>query len=562
MKLPTNSGRAKNWSGTDTGEAYDLVVVGGGISGLSAAYFYRQSMGDDARILILDNHDDFGGHAKRNEFEIDGRLMIGFGGSMMLDSPSGYPASARRLIRELGIEPDRFYSAYDRKLYSSLGLKRGVFFDRETFGVDHLAVGDLVNPEVMSRIPLSDRGRADLRRLVEDERHYLDDIPPAKRPDYLAKVTYRSYLSERAGIGDEALKVVEPLPRGVWAVGIDALPAWTAWSSEYPGFGDLDMHVPQYEGYVDEPNIFHFPDGNATVARLLVRAMIPAVAPGDDMEDIVTARFDYARLDREDATVRVRLNSTAVRVEHLAGDPGKSVRVSYVRDGRAQDVTGKQVVLACNHGVIPYLCPELPIAQSDLLSTSLRAPLVYTNVLIRNWHSFVKLGLRRASCPGSYHHSMSLDFPVSLGAYRCPKSPGEPMIVRMSRVPGQPGLSAREQFLAGQRDLLATTFETFEYKIRDQLARILGEGGFDPARDIAGITVNRWPHGYAYGYDVETDRVAFEPSLWPPEKRPWEAASRPFGNIAIAACDAASDSMAEAAIREAHRAVDELSRGG
>ncbi len=178
--------------------------------------------------------------------------------------------------------------------------------------------------------------------------------------------------------------------------------------------------------------------------------------------------------------------------------------------------------------------------------------------MIHNWTSFAKLGLRRAECPGGYHHGVTLDFPVSLGEYRCPKSPEEPMILHLTRVPGQPGLSAREQFAAGKRDLLATPFQTFEREIRDQLGRMLGDGGLDPAGDIAGITVNRWPHGYAYGYDPETDRVAFDPGLWPMEKRHWVHGSRRFGNISIAATDAASNAMTESAIEEAHRAVNEL----
>ncbi len=223
-------------------------------------------------------------------------------------------------------------------------------------------------------------------------------------------------------------------------------------------------------------------------------------------------------------------------------------------------MTAGQVVMACYHGIIPRLCPEMPQAQRAVLSDSIRAPLVYSRALIRNWNSFVELGAQRVSCPGSYHHGVALDYPVSLGDYRCPTSPGEPIIVNLTRVPGQPGLSAREQFAAGQRDLLTTSFETFERNIRDQLGRILGAGGFDPARDIAGITVNRWPHGYAYGYDPATDRVAFEPSQWPEETRSWVRGSQRFGKISIAATDAASNAMTESAIEEARRAVNDLSR--
>ena len=551
-----------SFAGESTGEHYDLVVVGGGISGLSAAYFYRQAMGDSAKILVLDNHDDFGGHAKRNEFQIDGRLLIGYGGTMLLEAPSNYPPVAKRLIRELGIDPKRFYSAYDHNLYKSHGLAHGTFFDRAAFGTDHLAVGNLGDAEVLKGIPLSARGKADLARLYADERNYLADMSAAARDDYLAGNDYRSYLREKAKIGDEALRAIESMPHGVWNIGIDALPARTAWASDYPGFGELQLDGYDDAGWVDEPNIFHFPDGNATVARLLVRAMIPGAASGDDMEDIVTARFNYGRLDEPRSPVRIRLNSTAVRVRHIDDKLKNPLQVTYVQGGKAKNVTGGQVVLACYHAMIPLLCPEMPGLQRTQLSSALRSPLVYTNALIRNWRSFVKLGLHRVRCAGSFQYRVALDYPVSLGDYACPKDPDDPILVHMIRAPLEPGLSAREQFIAGKRELLGMPFATFERNTRDLLNRILGNGGFDAARDIAALTVNRWPHGYAYAYDAETERVVFEPSQWPETQRHWRQASQPFGNISIAATDAASNAMTEAAIEEAHRAVSELARRG
>jgi len=544
------------WDAEGHSEDYDLVVVGGGISGLSAAYFFREAHGPDARILILDNHDDFGGHAKRNEFAIDGRRMIGFGGTMSIESPGNYPTHAKRLLEALRIDTDRFYTAFDEALYADLEM--GLFLSEEDFGADHLVAGNPIDPSKLGKLPLSDTGRQDLKRLLEDQRHYLDDVPPEARLDYLNATSYESYLRDRAGMGDEAMRAVAALPRGVWAIGIDAFPAKAAWSSGYPGFGDLELDAYSYEDESSEPFIFHFPDGNASIARLLVRAMIPGCAPGNTMEDIVTARFDYSRLDDPGNAVRVRLNSTVVRAQHVGNRLAAPVDVTYVRDGYATTVRAKNVVMACYHAIVPRLCPELPEQQRAALSTSLRAPLVYTNVLIRNWKSLAKLGVFRVQCPGSFYHNVMLDFPVSLGDYRFAQSPTEPVILHLNHVPGEYGLSAREQFRAGKRKLLATSFEDFERHARDQLGRMFGPGGFDPARDIAAITVNRWPHGYAYGYDPDTDRVAFEPSGWPAGKQHWKTASRRFGNIAFASTDAASNAMSEAAIEEAFRAVEEL----
>lgn len=547
--------------GEDTGETYDLVVVGGGISGLSAAYFYRQAAGRDARILVLDNHDDFGGHAKRNEFTVGDKQLIGYGGTMLIEAPGGYPAVAARLLRELGIDTDRFREAYHHDLFDDLGLSSAIFLNRETFGRDHLVVGSAGDAKVLEQAPLTGPTKAELVRLFADERHYLHDMDSRAQLAYLTDVSYEQYLRDRAGIGDQALAVIKDISRGVWAIGIDAFPAREALVSGYPGFGDLGESLfPAEEGGAEDPHpyIYHFPDGNATIARMLVRDMIPAAAPGSTMDDIVLARFDYGALDRPANQVRVRLNSTVVRTRHLDDELSNPVRVTYVEGGKARSVTAGKVVLACYHGIIPHLCPEMPDPQRSELGQAVRAPLVYTNVVLRNWQSFANLGFHRALCSGSFFHNVMLDWPVSIGGYDYPVNPQDPMVLHLNHVPGQPGPSAREQFRAGQRSLLTTSFDTFEGHVRDQLTRMLGPGGFEADRDIAGITVNRWPHGYAYAHDPKTDRIAFEPDLWPPEERYWERNRKAFGNIAIAASDAASNAMSEAAIEQAHRAVSEL----
>jgi len=549
-----------SFTSSDSGERYDLVIVGGGLSGLSAAHFYRQMKGADARILILDNHDDFGGHAKRNEFQINGSKVIGYGGTMGISAPAGYPAIAKQLISDLGVDTQRFYRYFDQDLYASMGLRGGYFFDAETFGSDHLTVGDIGDLAVLEQAPLSAKAKADLVRLFKDDRHYLPDIPANEYSEFLQNIDYRSYLRDHAGLDEAVLDVMQSHARGVWAINIDAFPASDAWSSGYPGFGNLDLGFESYDrdGDREEPFIFHFPDGNASLARLLVRKMIPAIASGDSMEDIVTAKFDYSRLDESSSRVKIRLNSTVVRVQHVDNDLSNPVTTQYVQGGKTYSVESAQVIMACYNQIIPRLCPELPQAQRSAMSNCVRAPLVYTNVLIRNWHSFVSLGIHRAVCPGSYHHSVVLDYPVSMGDYKFSQSPDQPVVLHLTRIPGAPGRSALQQFIAGQRELLATPFTTFERNIRDQLNRLLGPGGFDAARDIAAITVNRWPHGYAYGYDPELDRIAFDPDTWPADKRVWTQGSRPFGNISIASTDSASNAMTESAIQEAHRAVSEL----
>jgi spermidine dehydrogenase len=551
---------------TDTGEVYDLVVVGGGLSGLSAAYFFRKEEGPRAKILILDNHDDFGGHAKRNEFRSGGRTLLMNGGTINIEDFSAYDEPSQALIRELGIDVGRYAEFHDAALYPSLGLSRGVFFDEETFGVDRLVVGhDELEPrEFLARTPLSEPARRDIARLYEDPVDYLPGLSLAEKSRALRRMSYLQFLTDLVKVDAGVLPYFQTWWQWYWAIGSDALPAEIARYTGFPGFQGMGFpdSEPTEGGWRNEGwwpksgQYFRFPDGNASIARLLVRSMIPASAPGSSAEDIVTARFDYAQLDRDGAPVRIRLNSTAVRVRHVGDkESSKEVEVTYVRSGQARRVRGNACVLACYNQMIPYLCPELPEAQRTALSCALKAPMVYTNVLIRNWKAFQRLGLSGAFCPGSYHEAVVLGPPISIGEYRCPRTPDEPMVLQLYRMPLAPGLPAPDQWKVGRKEW--APFETYERKIRDQLGRMLSGGGFDPARDIGAITVNRWSHGYAYGYDPVANEVDFG---WdsPEKQRTLLRARRPFGRIAIANSDAAANAMTQAAMGEAHRAVREI----
>ena len=547
----------KRWlNATATGETYDLVVVGGGLSGLAAAYFYRQQAGPEARILILDNHDDFGGHAKRNEFHYNGQVLLGVGGSLLIEDFNDYGRAAQRLIGELGIDVDRYSEFTNGEVFRARGMRRGVFFDRETFGEDRLLVRERGASwaDFLAQAPLSEAARRDLVRLHEDEVDYLPDLSLAQKRAYLRAASYQDLLLEAAKVHPDAIPVLRT--GSYWAIGIDALSAWAAVYSGYPGTSGLGF---SNEGPEARP--FRFPDGNASIARLIVRALNPRVAPdsGPGMEGIVSANFDYSMLDREDIPVRIRLESTAIHVAHVGeASAAKEVEVTYVQAGDAARVRARHCILACYNSVIPHLCPELPQEQREALSQSLKAPLVYTNVLIRNWTSLERLGLQSVSCPGAFWTGISLRQPASIGDYRPSRSPNDPALLFLTHVPLAPGLSAQEQWRAGRRELLGTTFETFERHVRDQLGRTLGAGGFDPARDVEAITVNRWPHGYAYGQDPQTGEVAYVGDELPRGRRPWRKARQPYGRIAIANSDAAANAMAEAAIGQAHRAVTEL----
>ena len=554
--------------GIDTGETYDPIVVGGGISGLAAAHFFRAQTAPGSRILILDNHDDFGGHAKRNEFSLAGRMELLNGGTLSIESPRPYSAVAGRLLKDLGIEVAALSRKIEHpKFYDGLGLKSSVFFDRETFGSDKLVVGFGARPleQLLADSPLPEQARRNVIRIEEASIDIFQGMSSAEKKLRLSKISYRDFLRDLVGADAPTIAYYQAKTHGWWGVGIDAISALDCWGIGLPGFKGMNLEPGSIArmgytpaGFADTggSETLHFPDGNATVARLLVRNLIPAAVPGGTAEDVVTARVDYSRLDRPASSVRLRLNSTAIRVAH-DGDPAsaREVAVTYSRDGKAYIARARACVLACWNMMIPYLCPELPSAQKEALHSLVKTPLVYTSVALRNWRSFHKLGIRHVYAPGGYHTNISLNPKVDIGAYRSPISPDDPILVHMTRTPCKPGLSEHEQNKAGRAELLATSFATFERNIRDQLARTLGPGDFDPAADITAITVNRWPHGYAPEYNPLS-----EPEL-PEAQQPNVIGRARFGRITIANSDSGRAAYTDSAIDQAHRAVNELLQG-
>jgi spermidine dehydrogenase len=549
-------------SPADTGEEYDLVVVGAGISGLAAAHFFRKR-DEKARVLLLDNHDDFGGHARRNEFSDGKRLYVTYGGTLAIDSPASYSAVAKGLIAELGIDVRRWDRVLDRQAYE--GLEAATFFDRETFGADRLVKGlqrekGGPDPKALALTPLSPAVQQAIARLETEAFDPWPGLPSAEKKARLLRMSWADFVTKTWGLDAGVLAYYRSRGYGLFGLGPDAIAALDGWGLGFPGFQGLALEPGYVQGMnrdaMREPEaeeyFFHYPDGNASVARLLVRALVPRAMPGAGGDAVVMGRADYARLDEAGSPVRLRLNSTVEQ----ARNAGAGVDVVYARGGALQRVRARSCIMACWSAVVPHLCPELPEKQREALRFAVKVPLVYTSVFVRSWQAWKKLGVRAVSCPGSYWHSLRLDTPVNVGGYTCPRDPAEPIVVNLARVPCEPGLSARDQHRAGRQELLDTPFQHMEKEIRQLMARVLGPGGFDPARDIKAITVNRWPHGYAYQYNALYDPFWLEGT-----EPPCVRARQPFGRIFIANSDADAYAYTDSAIDQAHRAVTEAFAG-
>jgi spermidine dehydrogenase len=562
-------------SAVDIGEHYDLVIVGAGMSGLGAAYFFRRAL-PHGRVLILDNHDDFGGHARRNEFIVDGRKVIGYGGTMYILSPDAYTVEGRQLLTDVGINKERFLQAAGPRnaLAARFNLKQGMLFDKETFGVDKLVVGQpsrafnasrdaRTSPAewkaFLDRTPLHRDVRESFLRMNTESKDYLAGLDREEREKTLRSISYTDYLLKYAKVHPGVIPLIIKTSHGGinGVAGLDTVSAWGAFENGRPGFDGLGIPRPPYRRWMSDHDgdDLHFPDGNHGLARLIVRWLIPEALPGQTQEDSVTKRVDYTKLDAPANAVRLRLSSTVARVTHIGSPQNSSgVNVIYIRGGKPYRVQADAVVMAGYNAMIPYIAPEVPEAQKAALHNAVRMPLVYGTVVLRNWESMAKLGSSGFSCPGPtfWWDSVSLDWTVSLGDYQAAQSPSDPIPLHLSKVPAQPGLSAKDQFRAGRAQLLATDFESIERATRRMFLAAFGPAGFDPARDIGGITVNRHPHGYA-GCANEL----YDP-IWAPEERPWVLGRKRVGRIAIANSDAGAICLTQCAFDQAHRAVTEL----
>ena len=553
-------------------EHYDLVVVGAGMSGLAAARYYQQKMGPKARILILDNHDDFGGHAKRNEFHQNGRMMLSLGGAQNLESPSGYSKAASNLMVDIGID-DQFVASMavntppGQFLAGDMNAPNGDSLPgpdgHTTLAGNWLAMmyGGEGYEDYIRKLPIPSSEQDKFIDFFGGKRDFTDDLSLTETWEYINTVSYNRFLLDRVKLDETSLPVMNAMLvhlTGMSGWNLSALEGITQGGPGIKSLGWLGRTSASIAGaFLDSLlNVKMFPDGNASVARLIVQKLVPAVAP--DMQgpkDVAIARFNYDALDRANQATRIRLNSTVVGVREIGG---KHVEVDYVQKGQALRVTADHCVMACYNALIPHLCSEMPKAQKEGLRYGVKTPFVYANVQLENGQAYEKLGAQMFQCPHDPFQWVSSAPGMSVGGYEPPRGPDDPMVVFMMNSPmteGQEQGSGRDQLRMGRHRVYSTPFAAYEQQIRDQLQSMLGHHGFEHERDIRAITVNRIPHGYAYPY------LSLDDPDWEKGEAPHEIGRAQFGRISIANTDSEAIALMDAAFDAAWRAIEEQTAG-
>jgi len=545
----------------DTGEVYDCVVIGGGISGLAAALFFQRDAGPGMKCLILENHSIFGGEAKQNEFLVDGKRLIAHQGSAIYQIQ--YPHSfLAQFYDSIGLKtPKLTYQRWagrdpefplSQTPYEAVGLQHGQYgyWFGAKFG--HKPGMWAIDPigKNLQGAPISDATRLQLLRWLKSE---PIEKKPFQRPmaegdeisRYLDSITLEDHYMERFGLSRETIRTfLSPVEGGGSGLGPDALSAYSDYAFEM-------LHpLPEKDGGSDQM----FPGGNATIARLMLKTLLPNAISGEaSAEGVCRGQVNFAALDVPGATTRVRLSSTAIQVAH-DGEPGKadSVKVTYVKAGKLYEVKARSVVMAGGCWTTKHIVSDLPETHRKAYSQFFRSPCMMANVAVSNWRFLYKLGMsgcRWFEGIGNYLEVRKL----ALTGLEDPTiGPDSPVVLTLKVLYSYPGQPTEDQGNLGRAELIGTPFRDYERQIREQFNDMFAGAGFDAKRDIRGIVLNRWGHAYLNpqpGFFFGRDG----------KPAPREVLRNiPFGRIAFANTDLAGAMDHRYSILEAQRAVRQL----
>jgi|TARA_B110000902_G_scaffold5352_2_gene6299 spermidine dehydrogenase len=491
----------------DTGEVYDLLIVGAGLSGLGAAYEHSKHAQANERCLILENHPMFGGEAKRNEFEVDGCQLIGPQGANGFSVPNSKEDRKKyadipdlRYMRELGIPFDFEYGSLvnsDKDINLARDNYGYQYWQEDSATVAHFVRGKSSADSRWALDPL-ENGYADMdldekdRQDLADWREHNFETPD--RPDFdqwLDTISYKQYIEDILGFSPVVTRWADPIVAGGCGVGCDGVSAFGAQRLGMPIRGEK----PDYDSWTRNS----LPGGNDGFARHFVKKIMPhAIKGGDNFEDIIAGKVNFERLDAADKPIRMRLKATVVRVEHEGNpDTAKMVSVVYEAHGKVFRVRAKRVVMASGGWVNKHAIRDLPVTYHKAYESFYHMPFMIANVAVKNWRFLEKLGT--GACmwrDGVFGNSCNVRLPMKAGGHQSELDPDKPAVVTFYVSYESPGMPSQAQGVKGRWELFSTSYAEFERKIRLQMLELFGDSGFDPKEDIAGIVLNRWGHAY------------------------------------------------------------------
>ena len=486
----------------DSDEEYDMVIIGGGFSGIGAAYQLHKEHGQDKKCLILDNHPVFGGEAKQNEFEVDGYRLCGPQGSNDFGPP---PRDGDDLIadiyRKTGLPFEYDFVPQDpgkTKVVAPLENYYGVFWEEEIYDTGYFVGEDsdtpwVINPrkDRLARLPWSPRLKAELNRAFEDKDVYYtgDDLDR-----WLDGMSYKELLEDVMGYSPEVTEYFDPIIAiSMGGVGADVYSAYSARQLELPGT------QARYEIDTNQtPGAYSFPGGNTAILRHIVKFLIPdAITGGNSFEEILYNAIDFAALDRPESPFRIRLNATALDVRHAGpAESSDQVHVTYHQGGMVKRIKAKTVVMSIGGWVAPTIVSDMPDHIVEAYSHFYHAPILVVNVALRNWRFLDKLGISSGRWFEGFGNFFSIRRPMETGKSTQPFDPSKPIVMTFYVPFNNPGYSMQMQGSVGRLELLGKSYREYEREIIDQMTRMFSAVGFDAERDLAGIVLNRWGHAY------------------------------------------------------------------
>ncbi len=489
----------------DTGEEYDMVIIGGGFSGIGAAYQFHKKYGNTKKCLIIENHPVFGGEAKQNEFEVDGYTLYGPQGSNDFGPPNKDDKGLiAEIYRATGLPFEYKFVTQDTqktKVKAPIENYYGVYWDEERFDTGYFLGKDaktpwVINPRVdkLARLPWSDEVKADLNRAFED----LEDKYEGEDLDrWLDSMSYKDLLEKVYGYSPKVTEYFDPIIAiSMGGVGCDAYSAYSARELEMPC--TRARYV--YDSSIDEVEMgaLSFPGGNAGSFRHIVKYLIPeSITGGKTFEDILFNPINFAALDRPSNAISIRLNSTAIDISHAGpADTAKHVNVSYQENGVVKSIKAKTVVSAIGGWVGRNIIKDLPPAISEAYKEFHHSPILVVNVAVRHWRFLDKLGISSARWFEGFGNFFSIRRPMDTGEKNQPFEPSKPAVMTFYVSFNNPGHAIAAQGALGRAELLSKSYGDYEKEIVQQMTHMFADYGFNAQRDIAGIVLNRWGHAY------------------------------------------------------------------